>query len=175
MLTRGTSALWPSAISSLLSQYINLFFWVLGWTLSCLDDTVLKNQPLFPGMFALQSCRPWDLTISFLHQPKLNPPRSRDCTLPPSVLTAPRILNSAIAWSLHPWLPLMTMSSTNPSVNHTSWPFQYLYQNVIPATLQKCLSPSICPSIRCQFFQRERKCKVRLQPLKCLLKIKQNY
>lgn len=116
MLTRGTSVLWPSAISSLLSQYINLFFWVLGWTLLCLDDTVLKNLPLFPGIFALQSCCPWYLTISFLNQSKLTLPRPRDCTLPPSVLTAPRILDSAMARSLQPSLPLITMSSTNPSL-----------------------------------------------------------
>ena len=115
-LTRGISALWTSAISSLLSQHIHLFFWVLGWTFLCLDDTILKKLPPFLGTFALQSCLPWDLTTSFLNQLKLTLLRSRDCTLPLSFLIALRILNSTISWSLQPRLPLITTSSTNPSL-----------------------------------------------------------
>ena len=109
-LTRGISALWTSVISSLLSQYIHMLFWVLGWMLLCLDDTILKNLPPFLGTFALQSCLPWDLTTSF--QSRLTLLRFRDCTLPLPFLRALRILNSTVSWSLQPRLP----SITNPSL-----------------------------------------------------------
>lgn len=115
-LIRGTSVLWTSAISSQLSQYIHLFFWELWWTLLCSDDSILKKLPPFLAMFALQSCLPWDLTTSFINQSKLTLLRSRDCTLTFSFLTALRILKFTISWSLQPRLPLITTSSTSPSL-----------------------------------------------------------
>lgn len=108
------SALWTPPISFLLRQYIACSSEY--WDGCSSAYPILKNLPPCLNTFAFQSCHPWDLTTGFLNQSKLTLLRSSNCTLPLFFLIALGILNSTISWSLLPRLPLITTSSTHPSL-----------------------------------------------------------